>query len=30
MPYILYLQYCIIRHYYRPFAHCIIWSIWHF
>lgn len=28
--YILYLQTCIIRHDYKPFAHCIRWSIWHF
>ena len=30
LHYILYLQYCTIRHDYKPFAHCIRWSIWHF
>ena len=30
LHYILYLQYCTIRNDYKPFMHCIIWSIWHF
>ena len=28
--YILYLQPCIMRYDYKPFMHCIRWSIWHF
>lgn len=30
LHYILYLQYCTIWNDYKPFIHCIKWSIWHF